>query len=83
VKILNATHNHGPSPIYTHVMHRQNDMETVHEHVDALIHQGLPTRRIMGILRTDEEGGANLLAKDIKNRRQKLHRDLLAGRLPI
>ncbi|KAJ5601591.1 hypothetical protein N7510_011125 [Penicillium lagena] len=76
VNILNATHNHGPSPVDKHNGHRACDKETfMHLMVDPLIGEGCLTRSILEELHTSHTPGcANIQAKDIRTRRQNLRR---------
>jgi hypothetical protein len=83
IDVLCAIHNHTRSPDITHPTIRRINRESVSDRLDTLINQKIPTRQVMQILRSEGGARANIVDQDVWNRRQKLHYDRLASRLPI
>jgi hypothetical protein len=86
LRVLNATHNHGPSVASTaYSVHRNAALNpTTCSTIITLSHAGLQPRQILTVLRDiDPEIGMLLIPKDISNFIQKARLEELDGRTPI
>ena len=82
ITVGNATHNHAPSPLSTHLIQRSLELSTIEETVQKQLEQGLLTRQILTGLRKDNAESC-INARDIYNYRKKLYVKFLAGRTPL
>jgi len=82
LKIREASHNHGPSPISTHPVLRREEVNTHSEAIKRHLSVGTRTSHILTMLRQSDPANS-IKPRDIHNLRARLRTEFLDGRTPI
>jgi len=80
--LTDSRHNHHPSPPSTHPTLRRQEMEEKGSQVEAQLKAGMNTGQILSAIYNEDDSSA-IKPRDIYNKCQKIHHELLDGKTPV